>query len=104
MGVSLRARTHGGQTMHAALVRANIPGGVNDARLKNLHERVIPMVSGNSGFRAGYWCSAVDDEGFSFVVFDDEASARAAAPPVGTDMGEGVSIKSVEFREIVGNA
>jgi hypothetical protein len=46
----------------------------------------------------------VDDKGFAFVVFGDEASARAAAPPVGADMGEGVTIEYVEFREIVGNA
>jgi hypothetical protein len=90
--------------MHAAIVRANIPGGVNDARLANLHNNIIPMVSANKGFVAGYWCDAVDEKGFSFVVFEDEASARAAAPPPGTDMGEGVSIDTVEFREIVGHA
>ncbi len=90
--------------MHAALVKASIPGGVNDARLENLKKQVIPMVSSASGFRAGYWCDVVDDQGFAFVVFDDEAAAKAAAPPVGTDMGEGVTIASVEFREILGSA
>jgi hypothetical protein len=90
--------------MHAALIRANIPGGVTDARLKNLREQVIPTVSSAPGFVAGYWTSVVDDKGFAFVVFGDEASARAAAPPVGSDMGEGVTIEYVEFREIVGNA
>lgn len=90
--------------MYAAVVRAKIPGGVNDARLENLRKNIIPMVSGNKGFIAGYWCDVVDDHGLSFVVFEDEASAKAAAPPPGTDMGEGVTIDTVEFRGIVGNA
>jgi hypothetical protein len=90
--------------MYGVIVTADIPGGVNEARLKNLNDNVIPMVSGSSGFKAGYWCDVVNDKGFAFVVFDDEASAKAAAPPVGTDMGEGVTIASVEFREIVGSA
>jgi len=90
--------------MHAALVRANIPGGNTDERLKNLREQVIPMVSSAPGFVAGYWTSVVDDKGFAFVVFSDEPSARAAAPPPGSDMGEGVTIEYVEFREILGSA
>ena len=90
--------------MHAALVRANIPGGVNDARLKNLHEAVIPMASSAPGFVAGYWLDAVGDKGLAFVVFNDEASAKAAAPPPGADMGEGVTIESVEFHVVLGDA
>lgn len=90
--------------MYAALVRANIPGGINAVRLKNLHEQVIPMVSSAPGFVAGYWLDAVDDKGLGFVVFEDEASAKASAPPAGTDMGEGVTIESVELREILGTA
>jgi hypothetical protein len=90
--------------MHAALVRANLPGGVNDERLTALKNEVIPMVSGQPGFVAGYWTEVRDDTGFAFVVFKDEASAKAAAPPVGADMGHGVTIDHVEFREILGNA
>jgi hypothetical protein len=90
--------------MYAAVVRASIPGGVNDARLKNLKEQVIPMISSAPGFVAGYWTDALDDVGIGFVVFKDEASAKASAPPTGTDMGEGVSIESVEIREVLGSA
>jgi hypothetical protein len=90
--------------MHAAVVRANIPGGVNDARKKNLREQVIPMISSAPGFVAGYWLDTIDDEGLAIVVFQDEAAAEASAPPAGTDMGEGVAIASVEFREVLGNA
>jgi hypothetical protein len=77
---------------------------VNAARLKNLKEQVIPMVSGAPGFVAGYWTDALDDKGLALIVFKDEASAKASAPPAGTDMGEGVKIDSVEFREVLGSA
>ncbi len=90
--------------MHAAIVTANIPDGVNEARLENLQKQVVPMVSGAPGFVAGYWCDDIGDKGLSFVVFADEASAKAAAPPVGADMGEGITIESVEFREVLAKA
>jgi hypothetical protein len=90
--------------MHAALVTVSIKGGVNDARLKNLHDNVVPGVSGAPGFVAGYWLDEADGKGFAFVVFEDEAKAKAASPPVGVDMGEGVMVESVEFRAILANA
>ena len=89
--------------MHAAIVRANIPAGVNETRIRNLKEQIVPMISSAPGFVAGYWCDAIDDRGMAFVVFNDEASAKAAAPPVGTDMGGGVTIESLEFREVLAN-
>jgi hypothetical protein len=90
--------------VHAAIVRANIPSGVDEARLKNLNEQVVPTISSAPGFVAGYWCDVIDEKGVAFVVFTDEASAKAAAPPAGADMGAGVTIDSVEFREVLANA
>ena len=90
--------------MHAAVVHATLPGGVNDARLAALHDEVIPMVSAAPGFVAGYWLEPVDDDSLAVVIFDSEASAKAAAPPTGNDMGNGVTIKSVEFRAVLGKA
>jgi hypothetical protein len=90
--------------MHAAVVRANVPGGPNEARLQNLRERVVPRVSSQPGFIAGYWTEVRDGLGLSFHVFEDEASAKAGVPAPGADMGEGVTIASVEFREVVANA
>lgn len=46
--------------MHAAVVRANMPGGVNEARLKNPTELIVPMVSAAPGFVAGYWLDTVE--------------------------------------------
>lgn len=90
--------------MYAAVVRANVPGGVDDARLADLKERTAPMVSSAPGFVAAYWLDVVDDKGLALVVFEDEAAAKAAAPPAGTDMGNGVTIESVEFREVLASA
>jgi hypothetical protein len=36
-------------------------------------------------------------------VFEDEAAAKASAPPAGSDMGNGVTIESVEFRAVLAN-
>jgi hypothetical protein len=90
--------------MYAAVLTPNIPGGANDERVKNLKEQIVPMVSSAPGFVAGYWLDAVADKGLAIVVFEDEASARAAAPPPGADMGHGVTIEGVEFRAVLANA
>lgn len=90
--------------MHAAVVRVKIAGGVTDARLANLKEKIVPTISAAPGFVAGYWLDQVDDQGLAIVVFEDEASAKAAAPPVGADMGEGVTVDSTEFREVLAHA
>jgi hypothetical protein len=89
--------------MHAAVVRANVPGGVTDARLKDLKGQIAPMVSAAPGFVAGYWLDVVDDKGLAIIVFEDEAAAKASAPPAGSDMGNGVTIDSVEFRAVLAN-
>jgi hypothetical protein len=90
--------------MYAGVVRANVPGGVTDERLEDLKAKIAPMVSSAPGFVAGYWLDVVDDKGLAIVVFEDEASAKAAAPPAGSDMGNGVTIESVEFRAVIANA
>ena len=89
--------------MHAAVVVANVDA-VTDERLKMLKEGIVPRISSADGFVAGYWLEPVDGQGLSVVVFKDEAAAKAAAPPVGTDMGNGVTIASLEFRPVLGNA
>lgn len=90
--------------MYAAVVHANIPGGINDERVAALRDEVVPMISAAPGFVAGYWLAPDGDAGLAIVIFDSEASAKAAAPPVGGDMGNGVTIKSVELREVLGHA
>jgi hypothetical protein len=51
-----------------------------------LTERIVPSVSRAEGFVSGYWSRpGADDVAYSFVVFDDEASAAAFADSVRRD-------------------
>ena len=75
-----------------------------DAR-KLLEEFTVPATKDLQGFNAGFWARAVDgDEGHSFLLFDSEANARAAAeriaqgpPPPDAP----VSVTSVSVCEVV---
>jgi hypothetical protein len=53
---------------------------------------------------AGYWTETRGNESLAFFVFEDQSSAKAAAPAPGTDAGEGVTIEHVEVRRILVSA
>ena len=61
--------------MHAVVVQVTIQNP--DEALKELEERVVPMVSQAPGFVAGYWLAPEGNNGFSIVVFESEEQARA---------------------------
>ena len=79
-------------------------GDEADARARNLRERAVPTLRARPGFVAGYWTEPRDDKSFAFLVFEDEAAARAAAPAPGAAAGDHVTIEGVDFREIQANA
>jgi hypothetical protein len=60
----------------------------------------VPTLRARPGFVAGYWTEPRNDQSFAFLVFDDEAAARAAAPAPGAAAGDRVTIEGVDFREI----
>ena len=72
--------------MYAAIVTATVPGNGNDEELKMLREQVVPGIKAAKGFVAGYWMTPEATQGLGIVIFDDEASAKAAAPPAATLM------------------
>ena len=84
--------------MHAVFVTARI-SDMATAR-QELHERVVPAVSQESGFVAGYWIAPVKSN--AVMVFESEEAARSAAdryePP------SAVTIESIEVREVAGDA
>jgi hypothetical protein len=91
--------------MYAAVVTVTLDPGKEDEARAMLHSQVVPMVKDSAGFVAGYWTAPRDGKGFSVVVFDTEANARAAAPPPGTrPPGAPVVVDSVEFLEVIANA
>jgi heme-degrading monooxygenase HmoA len=87
--------------MYAAMVTVVIDDGKEDEALEGLKSQVVPMVKGMPGFVAGYWVHPQNNKGFSFVVWDTEEHARAAAPPAGTrPPGSLVTVDAVEFVEV----
>lgn len=85
--------------MYAVVVNVTIedPEGAEDA----LKERIVPAVAGSPGFVTGYW-TRKGNSGLSMVVFETEEAATAMSEQIRTP--EGVSVSSVEVREVVAHA
>ena len=94
--------------MHALVVRVSIHNA--DRTREVLNSQVVPQVSGAPGFKTGYWTWPTDgtgSNGLSIVIFDSEENARAAGDrvsAVAADMGDDVTLDSVEVREVVASA
>jgi hypothetical protein len=87
--------------MHAVVVSVTIHD--RDAAISELNERVVPTVSGEPGFVAGYWIALPNGKGRATIVFDSEAAAQAGAGQVQAERAA-VTIDSVEVGEVVANA
>jgi hypothetical protein len=87
--------------MHAVVVRLTI----NDlaADLDALRDQVVPQVSQAPGFVTGFW-TRQGNTGLSFVVFDSEAAAGAAADGVRSAMPDVTVVDDIEVREVVAHA
>ena len=90
--------------MHAVAVRVSIHDF--DTARGFLTTQVVPRVTGAPGFVAGYWTrSENSSNGLGLIVFETDENARAAASMIesqGPD--EGVTLDSVEVREVVASA
>lgn len=87
--------------MHAVVVSVTVHD--RDAAVSELHEQVVPTVSGAPGFVAGYWIALPNGRGRGTIVFDSEGAAQAAAGQIGAQR-PAVTIDSVEVGEVVANA
>ena len=87
--------------MHAVVVRVTIkdPEAATDA----LRNEVVPRVSQAPGFVNGYW-TRKDNGGLSMSVWESEDAANSASEMVRSMAPEGVSVESVEVREVVASA
>ena len=90
--------------LFAALVTVTIDPEQADSSRAFLREQIVPMIKASPGFVAGYWLEPVDGASTAMVVFDTDANARAAAPPVGPAPTPGVVVTSVHFAEIAASA
>jgi heme-degrading monooxygenase HmoA len=87
--------------MHAVVVQVTITDP--ESSEPALREQVVPRVSQAPGFVAGYW-TRKDNTGLSMTVWESEEAASSAGEMVRSTAPEGVTVESVEVREVVANA
>jgi hypothetical protein len=87
--------------MHAVVVKVNVSDPEGSQTV--LRERVVPGVSQAPGFVTGYW-TRKENSGLSMVVFESEDAANGAAERVPGMLPEGVTMESIEVREVVAHA
>jgi len=87
--------------MHAVVVMVT----VNDEQgsIAALREQVVPRVSQMPGFVAGYW-TRKGNVGLSMSVWESEDAANTNSEMVKSMAPEGVTVDSVEVREVVASA
>ena len=97
--------------MYATVGRVKVDTGREDEARKLLEEVVLPRAKGLDGFKGGHWARTLDgDVGHSFLLFDTEAHARAAAeqiaqgPPPGAPPDPPATFVSVDVCEVVAQA
>ncbi|MDB5068326.1 MAG: hypothetical protein JWM18_4760 [Chloroflexi bacterium] len=89
--------------MFAVVVRLELSEGptIEQAR-QMLETQVIPMVKQSPGFAAGFWLAPAGHDGLSFLIYEDEQSARAMAGSLHSRPQ--AKLLSVEVREVVASA
>ena len=87
--------------MHAVVV--NVTVSDEQGSLAALREQVVPRISQAPGFVAGYW-TRKGNGGLSMSVWESEDAANTASDMVKSVAPEGVTVDSVEVREVVASA
>lgn len=87
--------------MHATVVNVTI----NDVEgsVATLREQVVPRVSQAPGFVAGYW-TRKGNTGLSLAVWESEEAANNASEMIRSGVPQGVTVDSLEVREVVASA
>jgi hypothetical protein len=92
--------------MYAVFIEVNANESHTEAARERL-SRVAAPGARERGAKGGYWLAPQDGRGISIVVFDTEEEARNLAatlqvgePPM-AEAPEGVTVKTVEVREVL---
>jgi hypothetical protein len=92
--------------MYAVFSEVNADESHTAAGREFLPQRAVPGAH-ERGAKGGYWLAPQNGRGVAIVVFDTEEEARTAAamfrvgePPM-PDAPEGVTVKTVEVREVL---
>ena len=92
--------------MYAVFVEVNADESVIGQAREFLPQRAAQMAR-EFGAKGGYWLAAQGGRGVSIVVFETEDEARTAAgtlrvgEPPAPDSPAGVTVKTVEVREVL---
>ena len=87
--------------MHAVVLRVTITDPESSEPV--LREQVVPRVSQAPGFVAGYW-TRKENTGLSMTIWESEDAATSAGEMGRSLAPEGVTVESVEVREVIANA
>lgn len=91
--------------MYANVVAVEVDSSVDPER-KGLKEMVLPRVRQLPGIVAGYWLEPIDGKGLSITVFETRDAALGAVESMGlkegASPGPGVTVESVQTREVIG--
>jgi hypothetical protein len=92
--------------MYAAVVTVSIAAGQFEASQKALREQVVPRVKQAPGLVKGFWTVRDDfSQGTSMIVFRTKQDAENAVSMIrNSPPPPGVTINSVELREVVAEA
>jgi hypothetical protein len=89
--------------MHAVVIQVTIHDF--ERGLQMLEERIVPTVKQAPGFVSGYWTRSEDDRGLSMIVVESEENARGLADMIrSAPPDEGVTLESIDVREVVAQA
>jgi hypothetical protein len=87
--------------VHARVIHADI-SDLAEAK-QGLDEDVIRGIKGTRGFLGAYFVAIDESHGISIDVFETEELARATSPPEGAE-APGVTVRTIQFGEIIGSA
>jgi len=87
--------------MYAVVV--NVTVNDEEGSAAAVREQVVPRISQAPGFVAGYWTRKGAD-GLSMTVWESEDAANTASEMVRSVAPAGVTVNSVEVRQVVANA
>ncbi len=87
--------------MHARVIHANI-SDLAEAK-RGLDKDVIRGIKGSRGFLGAYFVAIDESQGISIEVFESEELARATSPPEGAE-APGVTVRTIQFGEVIGSA
>jgi hypothetical protein len=92
--------------MYAVVQTVSIGATAFETAQKTLLGEVVPRVGKAPGFVKGYWAVRDDHrQGLSMIVFESKAQAEAAANMArGAGMPPGVTLETIEVREILAQA